>query len=171
MLAEIKESTVKGELKPPGIQSITSTVEVSANHPVFSFPGLEQGKNATIDHERADFKLSLKNPPTGFLEGSRITFVQLVPPPPQPQPQPPTDGPIAWRHPGTEQAVARPDYIDRPTLQDDTTLTFSLTNTSHLQQDVVIGFVINVLLTVPGRPDQVLTSPDPTIINVDPPDA
>jgi hypothetical protein len=167
MLAEIKDPVRTRIVKDPGTQFVTSTVEVIAGDPpAFRFPGLEKGRNATITHEEADFTLTLQNPPTGFPEGSRVTFVPLVTVPAES----PTDGPITWLTPGTLEPIARPHYIKAVELPEPTALAFSLTNPSRPDHDVVVSFVVNVVVTVPDQPDVPLSSPDPTIINVDPPD-
>lgn len=170
MIAEAKPS-VSPDLKSPGAVDVPVTVVVIAaeqptDQPTFVFQGLDTKNSVWIYSDEADFTLTLS--PTGFPAGYSVTFATTGP------------GPITWLTPGSGQPIKRPDYISEPLLSDDSTvLTFNDVNTANPNRDVLVSFAVNVEI-VPPRQDasdaepftsqgHPYSSPDPTIINVDPP--
>jgi hypothetical protein len=164
MLAGTKDSVVLTKI--PGTAPVDVTVTVTAadpvtGQPVFSYQGITMNRVPIIT-EKAEFTLVLRA--EGFPPDFQVTFAPIGPGEP---------GPITWRTSGPQQQVARPDYITEPVLsQDSMTLTFTVTNTATHSHVVLISFTLGVLVAGPDDPSgQTFESPDPTIINVDPPDS
>ncbi|HEY4588192.1 MAG TPA: hypothetical protein VII86_03150 [Thermoanaerobaculia bacterium] len=168
MIAEIKESPAAALATTEGTIDVPVTVEITAadpptGDPTFNFQGLDTRNSVWITSEAADFTLTLS--PEGFPEGWSVTYDTTGP------------GPITWLSPGPEQPVPRPDYISEPLLDDSSTvLTFTDTNTATVAKQDLVSFKVNIVITPPGGASMrfnslshTVSSPDPTIINVDPP--
>ena len=162
MLAEIKDSPTLAAVAFPGTIPVPVGVAVWAgdpptSQPSFAYNGLPDGKNFWNDYTRADFTLTLD--PQDFPEDFALTFTPLAS----------ADGPITWRNPGPKDPVDQPSYIDNLALSDDSqVLTFTVWNTAVPGRHVIICFTLNVLITDPDGQVSPYSSPDPTIINVDP---
>ena len=153
MIADIgKElgNKVSGTAVDSDIQTVTVTV-TAGDPPTFTF----DPHDVEINQPEVTLELTLKpdpnNPPLGD-----VKFAPFGADDP---------GPIVFRKPGTKEPVARPSYIGPPTLDASmTTLTFVVTNTATPGKMVLISYTVRVLVN-----GQIFESPDPTIINVDPP--
>lgn len=149
---------------PPTMVLIPIEVEVthSPTGPTFKFYGLGPNRSVFIAAPTAVFVLTLS--PVGF--DSAVTFAPVAPD---------TDGPISWFTPGSGVQIVRPGYISYPELsQGSTVLSFTDTNTAASGQHDLIDFAVTI--EVAGMDGDLtrrtshdpFTSPDPTIINVDP---
>lgn len=167
MIAETKSSPATTLTKSLDTVDVPVTVQVIAatpptNPPTFNFQGLDTRNSIWIASQMAEFVLTLS--PQGFPEGTRVVYATTE------------AGPITWLSPGPEQPVPRPDYISEPLLDDSSTvLTFTDTNLAVSGKNDLVSFVVSVVITLPGGPTELFnshsepyTSPDPTIINVDP---
>ncbi|HEY0510852.1 MAG TPA: hypothetical protein VGH73_03040 [Thermoanaerobaculia bacterium] len=165
MIAEAKN--LPRRIQIPGTTQVNVTVTVTPpqgmGQPVVTFTGLNDNHNQRIETETADFTLTMVLAGEGSATFAPLT---LVP------------GPITWLSPGQLQEVPQPSYItDLALSQDQLTLTFTDTNTSTVPGiDVLVSFLINYNYIAPGGEPMLFTSrdilfssPDPTIINVDPP--
>ena len=162
MIAEAVTPSTTNEAQPAMVL-IPITVEVtnSPTDPTFKFYGLGPNRSVFIAAPTAVFVLTLS--PVGF--DSAVTFAPVTPD---------TAGPISWFTPGSGVPIRRPDYISSPELsQGATVLSFTDTNNASGQQDLVDFAVTIEVVGINGEltrhtSHQPYTSPDPTIINVDP---
>lgn len=130
----------------------------------FRFFGLTAPNNAQVQTPQANFTLTLSINGTGA-----VTFA---------------GDPITWFPPGDQtQPIPRPDYITPPAAVGTNQVTFTDTNLADPTAMILVSFVVSVkyssavddesflLLSAVGRSffeEDTFTSPDPTIINVDP---
>lgn len=171
MLAEIKDSALT-MVQDPGTAQVGMTATVTVADPptaqpafsyTFVYDGVYTARSVWITNEFADFTVTLQpqNVPAGFA----MTFLPVDPDADGSVPS----GPITWLTPGTKQSIPKPDYvIVGPELKDAMKLTFTVRNDATVDKDSLVSFALNVLLTGQGA-STTFTSPDPTIINVDPP--
>ena len=168
MLAEIKDSLAPTLVKLSGTVQVPVTVHVIAadppnDTPTFTFEGLDTARSVWIKYEAADFTLTLSA--EGFPEGWSVKYDTADP------------GPITWLTPGQLESRPKPDYITEPLSPDPfIVLTFTDTNTSIPDKDDLVSFVVHIVVTQPtgasarfNSRSHLDSSPDPTIINVDPP--
>jgi hypothetical protein len=163
MIAEARTPLATNDA-PPTMVLVQIEVEVTYNPtgiPAFKFYGLGPNHSVFVEAPTAIFVLTLS--PIGF-DGA-VTFAPVTAE---------TDGPISWFTPGSGDPIVRPDFVSYPELsQGSTVLTFTDTNTASGQHDLV-GFAVNIEVASPSRglmfftSRQPYSSPDPTIINVDP---
>lgn len=165
MLAEIKDPALSAndDQKPGTAQvDITVIVDMATDPPTFTYRFDYEGKHTArsvwVENEFADFTLTLQ--PENLPPDSQMTFVPFG-----------SDGsgPITWLYPGTKTQRPQPDFIIAgPELTDPMTLEFTVQNDATVDKDVLVSFSLNVVLIAPDGPPTYYTSPDPTIINVDP---
>jgi hypothetical protein len=167
MIAETTRSSMAAQDVPPPEVTVPVEVQVTYNpvgDPTFVFFGLDTNNSVWILAQLADFVLTLS--PVGFVD-QIVTFAPIDPQAP---------GPITWLTPGSGVPIVRPAYVSAPLLSPDgTVVTFTDTNMAQGQHDLV-SFAVNIVVTsLTGDVVLVATShtpyssPDPTIINVDPP--
>ncbi len=168
MLAEIKNPALATDVQEPGTAQVGITVTVTvADTPTdpptfaydFEYDGVHTARSVWITNEFADFTLTLQ--PQDVPEGYQMTFVPV---------NPDGSGPITWLTPGGKTKRDKPDFVIKgPDLSEDQmTITFTVQNDATPGEDTLVSFALNVLLTGPDT-NVTFTSPDPTIINVDPP--
>lgn len=153
MIADRKRSPIASDpIKPESISVSIPVIVTAGDPPSISFQGVGPQNSIRVDHETATFSLTLST--VGFQESDIVTF----------DPQ----EPILWLTPGAEQTIGQPVFITNFDLNDTSTvITFTDTNTATPNDEVLISFRVQALIN--GNPFTLATSPDPTIINVDPP--
>ena len=169
MLAEIKNPALATDVQKPGTAQVGLTVFVTVADPPsdpptatfsydFEYDGKHTARSVWIVNEFADFTLTLEpDLPADYL----MTFAPL---------NPDGSGPITWLTPGGKDKREKPDFvIQGPDLSDDQmTITFTVQNDASPGESILVSFALNVVLTAPDGQTTPFTSPDPTIINVDP---
>ncbi len=165
MIAEARHAVATND-DPSALERVEIEVEVTYNptgDPTFKFYGLGPNHSVYVEAPEAVFVLTLS--PIGF-EGP-VVFAAI---------HPEQDGPVSWFTPGSGAHCVRPSYIGPPELNfDSTTLAFTNTNRASGGKHDLIDFAVNIVVLLLGDDGESLytshkpyTSPDPTIINVDP---
>jgi hypothetical protein len=169
MIAEAKDLDLPDS---SSIQVVNVTVDVTlpeqpGKEPLITFTGLDTKESVWIKKRKAEFLLDLVvvNP-----EAGSATFDPA--------------GPVDWRTPGKEEPIEQPKFITDVKLSgDNTTLTFNNKNNATKGKDIIVSFAVVLSYTtdgvgmesfsshVPAGGATTFPSPDPTIINVDPPDS